>query len=585
MSEDEGVTLLLQGIGIDDQRNRASLHDLAEATVTRLGGLPLAIAIAAARVRSQGRDGGFAAAIDQYNEDFDLNKDILLKIDAFRGLRNNQQTVWTVWNTAFMAIADEGRDYGLWPLKMLTFLAFFSRTGVGRDFFQYASLGLAEMHGWFPQPEVLPDWLTSLVAVRSGEWDDFSYRQSVTALADFHLIQRRTNSGHRDDEVLTMHDLIHWRALFESDHDLMWAKWYTILVGAASYHLARRPPTHDSSEAYARLILHMPSTRDTTRCLKSIQPTHRARVLHDMGSVFFDQEQYLAASKFYTRACEIAASAPGMLLDPETISYLESLAVTQTQLHRADDALKCYVQIVRAYTHIYGEDDKRTLIARMARADMMRSENDIEGAAEERGHILQSLTRIFGVQDNDTILALVKLAESLLDLGRYEFAAECSEKAVMQMEALVGPDHPKTLHGMSVLSLSYQALNQLEASQALEERVLASKQLRSGTEDRQGVLASKRRLASIHMLQSNFDEAVILSAEVDDKASSAFGPQHMFTACAARDYGLALRAVGRADDAHAKLIEARELLQQMDDPQGILGEVDSALEQFQQAIQ
>ncbi|KAK6427624.1 hypothetical protein LTR95_015978 [Oleoguttula sp. CCFEE 5521] len=169
MSEDEGVTLLLQGIGVDDEGNRASLHDLAGATVTRLGGLPLAIAIAAARIKSQGRDGDFASAIEQYNDDLDLNKDILLKIDAFRGLRNNQQTVWTVWNTAFMAIADESRDYGSSPLTMLTFLALFSRTGVGGDFFEYASLGLAEMHGWFPQPGGLPNWLINLVRVRSGK--------------------------------------------------------------------------------------------------------------------------------------------------------------------------------------------------------------------------------------------------------------------------------------------------------------------------------------------------------------------------------------------------------------------------------
>ncbi|KAK6427623.1 hypothetical protein LTR95_015977 [Oleoguttula sp. CCFEE 5521] len=336
-----------------------------------------------------------------------------------------------------------------------------------------------------------------------------------------------------------MHDLIHWRALRESGGDFILAKWYTILVAAASYHLARRPTAEDSSKAYARLLPHLSSLKETRLCLKAVHPTHKARVLHDMGSVFFDQEQYLAASKFYNRASSSAALVPGMMLDPETISYLESLAVTQTKLHHADDALQCYLQIVRAYTHIYGEDDK----------------------------------------------PLIKLAESLLDLGRYEFAAECSEKVMIQLETLLGSDHFRTLHGMSVLSLSYQALDQLEAAQALEERVLALQQFRSGTEDRQSVLASKRRLASIHILQRHFDEAVVLSAEVDDKARSAFGSRHIFTACAARDYGYALRAVGRADDAHAKLIEARELLQQMDDPQGILDEVESALAQFRKAIQ
>lgn len=250
MLEHEAKTLLWRRIGGKTGSQPAGMSELDD-LAQLLDWFPLALELAGANInediKSMGTDSdsedeqveqGFpelaGRALRQYIENFERHQDSMLKSEDHASTREYKPSMWTVWETTFLALQElEAKNQDMFPLQLLSFLARSPSTVMEEELFRLAS----RKCDWNQHhKQSLPLWLQGMINTTSKDrWDDWSYRKSIDMLFRFGLLQKIPGFF----PGVTMHSLIRWRACIVSD--VSFQCWYFRLVAASVISMVEDP--------------------------------------------------------------------------------------------------------------------------------------------------------------------------------------------------------------------------------------------------------------------------------------------------------------------------------------------------------
>lgn len=242
MHDDEAKALLWTRIGgshSNKPAGKTALDKWLGVVVGYLNAFPLALDLAGANIKDDMRVSSSKAEYDFGGEDavplelarladFALQKYIrrfqtcrtsMLKREDYASTSDYQKPLWTVWTTTLTALEMfEQRNEDLHSLKLLRMLAMSYTFPFQKEMFRLASK-VSEGRRHFKA--ALPQWLVCMIKrTQDGQWDDYSYAESIEVLCRFGLVQRKRGSF----PGVTMHGLISWRARQESTEEAR--RWY-----------------------------------------------------------------------------------------------------------------------------------------------------------------------------------------------------------------------------------------------------------------------------------------------------------------------------------------------------------------------
>ena len=187
--------------------------------------------------------------------------------------------------------------------------------------------------------------------------------------------------------------------------------------------------------------------------------------------------------------------------------------------------------------------------------DAMRADYERAAALNEQ---------VFGPDHPELAISLMNLSVALRSSGDHEAAAEVQERGLAMFARAHGPDHPMLVKGTTSLGQVLIEIGRTDEGVAKVEEALALGEKALGP-DHIGLTLPLRTLSVVRIRQERVDEAVELLQRVVQIQASA-GRRNERYAHDLRELAERLVAVGRFDEARAKLDEAFEILEPLAGP-------------------
>ncbi|MFF9195230.1 tetratricopeptide repeat protein [Streptomyces sp. NPDC014779] len=190
-------------------------------------------------------------------------------------------------------------------------------------------------------------------------------------------------------------------------------------------------------------------------------------------------------------------------------------------------------------------------------------EGRLDAATAHWGEVVASCTAVLGPEHPDTLHALGRLADAYGRTGRIAEAIEVEEGVLAARERTAGPDDHDTLVAAANLATSYAHAGRLPEAVTLMERVLADRERLFGPGGADTAQA-RANLAAYLQQVGRLPEAVVLAERALAEMEAAVGPYHPELLGVRNNLATAYHASGRfAESAALKeraLADAEHLL-------------------------
>lgn len=503
MSALEARSLILQHLHRDIELAPRLMLESCDAVVHQLGRLALAVDLAGAYVSNEADQ---EAALTQYITDYDKNRDALLQLDHFRGLRSHKKTIWTVWDTTFQKLnALEADQRNVHPSFLLSFLARFKGNIIQHEMFRLASHGIHRIENELDdKDERFPDILCQLLQLDNEGWDSFSYRHTLDILVRYNLI-RHTEGGWPG---VSMHSLVRWRALQYQTAN-RWEWWHLLFVLSVYFEWWE---AHADPALYRHLKAHLPVATE----------------LYQVKDVI--------SEKFYGFACWRI----GKFYSDEGYSAV---------------AVELFEQAVDCMRRVHEPEHQMTLLAIYDLGYAYMRLGRFSEAENLGWLVANSWEQAFKQNEPREIGGIDLLAQVYIDQGRWKEAEDRTRREVETRKKVLGPDHPNTLDSIQELASIYEKQGRLEEAERLHVKVVEIAEKTLGRRD-PTVLTHKLNLAFTYWRQQRLEEAEEIQVEVAKIRKERLGQDHPWTL-------LSMNILGRTYLSQGRLKEAEELMVQV----------------------
>lgn len=238
---------------------------------------------------------------------------------------------------------------------------------------------------------------------------------------------------------------------------------------------------------------------------------------------------------------------------------------------RFDEAGKLLIETLEAQIRIKGEDDRDTISTMNSLALSFESRNRLADAAACYRKCFDASTRIHGEEQIVTLLAKANLAFVLGKMGQYDEAETMLLETLEGQERLLGTTHAQTIITMNNLAFLYQAQGRFAAAEALFARALEAHGREHGDEENQRTLTLRANLAAMHAKQDRPVEGERLFREALEGRRRLLGDNHPDTIVTLFSLGNLLCDQGKFSEAEPLLLEALEHLEgRPDDGSGLI---------------
>ncbi len=247
---------------------------------------------------------------------------------------------------------------------------------------------------------------------------------------------------------------------------------------------------------------------------KTFGPEHPvvAETLNDLGTTYADQGRYSEAESLHARTLAIREKALGPE-HPAVAESLNNLASAYQYQGRYSEAEPIYI---RALSVTVGA---------------------------------------FGPEHPNVALNLNNLAVLYLDQGRYSDAEPRHARALAIREKALGPEHPNVAFSLGNLASVYVRQGRYSEAEPLQARALAIREKALGPEH-PDVARSLNDLAAVYVYQGRYSEAEPLHARALAILEKAFGPGHPALATNLKHLAVAFEHQGRDDEAEGLYVRA-----------------------------
>ena len=208
------------------------------------------------------------------------------------------------------------------------------------------------------------------------------------------------------------------------------------------------------------------------------------------------------------------------------------------------------------------------------------------------------LERMLGPDHPDTLTSRDNLATAYQDASRITEAIPLFEQVLAAREQALGPDHPDTLTSRDNLATAYQDASRITEAIPLFEQVLAAREQALGP-DHPDTLTSRDNLATARWAAGRVAEAIPILEQGLTAREQLLGYDHHSTLTSRNNLAAAYWAAGRAADAiplHEQVLAAREQALGPDHPDTLVsqnnlaaayrdtGRVAEAIQLFEQVL-
>ncbi|WP_176449773.1 tetratricopeptide repeat protein [Geodermatophilus saharensis] len=255
----------------------------------------------------------------------------------------------------------------------------------------------------------------------------------------------------------------------------------------------------------------------------------------------------------------VLVRAAAILLDPHPDDQAPTRAAAVTALldqfgDAADDVrrhppltdLAAHARHLTTTSEPLLDVDAVRLLALLARYDLEAGRPAL--AAQEYERTLVQVERLLGPDHPDTLITRGDLAFAYQDAGRLDQALPLYERTLADRDRLQGPDHPHTLTSRGNLAAAYHAAGRLDQALPLFERTLADHERLLGP-DHPATLTSRNNVAAAYHDAGRTTEALPLHERTLTDVERLLGPDHPHTLGSRHNLAFAYRAAGRLDEA------------------------------------
>ncbi|MGH3378291.1 MAG: tetratricopeptide repeat protein [Actinoallomurus sp.] len=578
LSPAEGAQVLIDGAG-----SGAGDRTEAEALARRLGGLPLALRLAASYLDQTRQtptvfaDAGGIRTFAQYEAAVDDQRfEVIFPAQHAVRLSDRQarQMIGRTWDLSLDLLERRGVAEARPLLRLLACLA---DAPVPHELLlRPSSLAASEL---FPAPMTGGRVWTALRALAGAGLVDLPERSRQAATRRDHV------------PVLGVHPLVRDTSQPVEDRQRYASAVATLLAAAVRSEESGLPEQPARWPVWQVLVPHALEVLD----LLDGVPGAGEDAWRDATQAAYMGARHLAATGAYGQA----EAAYGDVLrarervlgadHPDTLNARYGLARMAAARGRYDDAEAAYRQVLNARERVLGADHPDTLNARYGLARIAAAQGRYAEAEAAYREVLAAEERVLGADHPDTLRARYGIARMVGDQGRYE-EAEAIYRALLAVQENLPKADPigvATPGGLDVTASAAAADvtagsagsaagsgaraatdAAVEAAKTVYREVLAVEERVLGT-DRPDRLTTRYAIARMAAAQGRYDLAEVAYREVLAVEETALGADHPDTLTTRHWIARMANALGRREEAEGAfrdVLAAREQVLGHDHP-------------------
>ena len=545
MSEKEAMETFCRIVGSEDSVGCAATGQL----LTLLDGLPLAIAQAAAYIRTTQIPTASYLALFQQNE---KKQQELLSEPLPAALRKDKndhsRAVMTTWQLTVQMIEQEN------PLsiKILQIMSFLDPENLPFSFIQEALS--AEAQSPFEQLALLLNFglLTRLESsnYRLHRLVSMWTRAKMSSEVKHQCIDRgialmTTFFPQESSDNVTKYIEMLPHALSILDHmgsdgskfgsESSWELQQNVihfLTGIGQLHLAMKHARRsleqekvfekDNSKRYisrARLGGIYYSMADYATAIKEYRPAldglestlgkdhyMTLHAVHNMAIIFQDTGEYDKALGWYQRALDGKEKAFGKG-HPDTLSTVHNMATVFQDKGEHDKALEWYQHALDGQEMALGKNHRETLKTVNNIAVIFRDKGEYDKALEWYQRALDSREVVLGRDHPDTLATVNNMGTVFGSRGEYGKALEWYQRALDSREVVLGKDHPDTLATVNNIAVQFQSKEEYDNALDWYQRALDGQEKVIG-KDHPKTLTTVHNMASVFKHKGEHNNAI-----------------------------------------------------------------------------
>lgn len=502
MGREEAISLLLKASG--EQETDSSLRIRALTIVETLWSLALAIVQAGAVIRQK------LYTFEEYCSAYKTRRKELLSLQPVQASSDYRFTVYATWEVSkesIRAIANgqnatqEASQTATNALELLTFFGFCHFDDIWEEFFKVA---------WerFPKRSRYPWWRSNLPRIlredRSPEWDPYPFRQAMSLLSSYSLIQL---SEYR----VSLHPLVHSWIRDSLEENVQLRHWTSSVSTLAMMNGRTQPYSY-----HRRLMPHIQSCLGVT-----------------------DLKYLLVENSVAIERAIIAESL--LVVYAECLQFSELVLLSETAMEYARKAL----------------GNERDLTWRFAKYNAF-AHNELRQYQETVDQLETRVAWFFSSPSplTQTIASAMKrLMFAYNCLKHTNQALELGEKLVPICIETLGEDHESTCQIMNELAQTYQNIGHIDEAVEFCERVVERQKTFLGDDD-EDFLNSKHELALIYINTRRYHGAIDLLLHVVEKSKIVFADDHINTLLSQVELARAYNGLGQPGTGIPLLVDA-----------------------------
>ncbi|WPJ65110.1 hypothetical protein SMAC4_13869 [Sordaria macrospora] len=461
-------------------------EELKELLDSKLGGLPLALAQAAAYI------GEANIPIAKYIDLYEKQWDKLLRNTDSDLLDYDDRSVWTTWTISFNAIETRDKNAG----NLLRLWAFVDNREMWHSLLQVAR---NDQEQW-------PKWLCDIAC------DEVKFLNIATLLLRYSMIETRES----EQSSYSMHPVVHeWIShIQDDDGKRVFLRLAVMLIGFSVPHRT----TKNYWVLQRRLLPH------AERCLRwmgkleegecNIEDITIGDATDNLGLLYSDQSRLKEAETMYQRALEGYEKALG----PDhtsTLSTVGNLGNLYSDQGRLKEAETMYQRALEGKEKALGPDHTSTLHTVSNLGNLYLNQGQLKEAETMYQRALEGYEKALGPDHTSTLNTVHNLGNLYSDQGRLQEAETMYQRGLEGYEKALGPDHTLTLNTVNNLGILYMTQGRLQEAETMYQRALSGYSAALGSSHAKSLLV-KENIASLQLAKGSVSlkELIFKSANI-----------------------------------------------------------------------
>jgi serine/threonine protein kinase/tetratricopeptide (TPR) repeat protein len=257
------------------------------------------------------------------------------------------------------------------------------------------------------------------------------------------------------------------------------------------------------------------------------QPDVEAKIRGALGMAYVNLTLFDDAELELRRALELWQSWAGpddrRTLDAE--HALANLAKRRGELARAEEEQRATLE---RQARALGEDDRDTLRTRSALGDNLMRQRRLKEAEDVLREVLARQEELFGDGDDDVLATRMVLAQTLTFESKFQEARDLAEGVFLARSTELGDDHPHTITALGTLSGILRDQGAIDEAIAAQRDALERAQRVFGP-DNQQTLSMLNNLSLDLAVAGDFEESERVLRDCLERRRRVFGDEHVET--------------------------------------------------------